>query len=203
VETDVLKLWVAQDTRLQHELGFFEEHFSRPRAASILFTPQPGKSLLTVEAFDEVRATAAFAIPATHAFAPAWSLKSAYSPPLVVFAGVQIRAVHEWVQTVQYDGFTLQNLCYKVVGEAEEADTPCFAYSPMDCFQEGRVLVPGGMNNTRYFDTYSARQSYAAEDWTFSTNLTQSYLEESCRQWYNLRVPSHMLVGGLTVGKRG
>ena len=75
VETDVLKLWVAQDTRLQHELGFYEEHFSRPRAASILFTPQPGKSLLTVEAFDEVRTTAAFAIPATHA--PAWSLKNA------------------------------------------------------------------------------------------------------------------------------
>ena len=47
VETDVLKLWVAQDTRLQHELGFYEEHFSRPRAARILFTPQPGKSLLT------------------------------------------------------------------------------------------------------------------------------------------------------------
>ena len=64
----MLKLWVAQDTRLQHELGFYEEHFSRPRAASILFTPQPGKSLLTVEAFDEVRATAALAIPATHAF---------------------------------------------------------------------------------------------------------------------------------------
>jgi hypothetical protein len=116
---------------------------------------------------------------------------------------VQIRAIHEWVQTVQYDGVTLQNLCYKVVGEPEEADTPCFAYSPMDCFQEGRVQVAGGTNNTRYFDIYSARQSYAAEDWTFSANLTQSYLEESCRQWYNLRVPSHMLFGGITGGERG
>lgn len=50
----MLKLWVAQDTRLVNELEFYEENFSRPRGASVLFTPQPGKSLLSREAFDEV-----------------------------------------------------------------------------------------------------------------------------------------------------
>jgi hypothetical protein len=34
--------------------------------------------------------------------------------PATLCSPLQIHAIHEWVQTVQYDGLKLQNLCYKV-----------------------------------------------------------------------------------------
>jgi hypothetical protein len=42
----------------------------------------------------------------------------------------------------------------QIVGEPQETETPCFLYSPMDCFREGQVFVPGLENNTQYFDAY-------------------------------------------------
>ena len=55
VETDVLKLWVDDSTSLIDNLEFYEDNYATSRTDSFLLTAKPGKSLLTRQAFDELR----------------------------------------------------------------------------------------------------------------------------------------------------
>ena len=55
---------------------------------------------------------------------------------------------------------------------------PCFQFSPLDCFKEGDLSVPGLTNNTRYTDSYGfTRISYHDPDFDFATNFTDKYLQ--------------------------
>eukprot|EP00854_Cymbomonas_tetramitiformis_P015220 gene15220-18003_t len=108
--------------------------------------------------------------------------------------------LQEWLNDVQYtddDGtYAFNNFCYKPVDRLPQYS--CFSYSPLDCFQEGRVQVIGGENNTVCWTPYEGRQSFRSDDFDFATHLTKEYLLNSCMFWFNLEIPYEQLFGDVT-----
>lgn len=101
-------------------------------------------------------------------------------------AFVEVRDFHRWLyasEETRVDangvGVGLLDVCHKYVDV--EPHAPCFQMTPLDCFRDGAVSVPGGEKNGDFYGAYSTRPSVDAYD--FSKGF------DSCKQWFNLDVP--------------
>ena len=99
----------------------------------------------------------------------------------------ELEDLQNWVMGFEYtasDGTTvsLANACKRAIHE--EPQQPCFQYSVLDCFREGRAFVPGHENNTVYYQPYGNRASF--RDFDFESDMTREYLEDQCKQWVNV-----------------
>ena len=160
-ETDVMKLWVHTGTRVVDEMAFANENFNKTRVSSFVVAPRRGRR----------------------------HPRSVLSPEVLR----DVEALHGWVRDFEYTferhdpglpplTVRLENFCRR--GLHEDPSQPCFFYSVLDCFQEGRQLVHGLANNTVYYDTYGPRQSF--EDPAFRDGVTLEYLQTQCMQWLNV-----------------
>ena len=160
-ETDVMKLWVHTGTRVVDEMAFANENFNKTRVSSFVVAPRRGRR----------------------------HPRSVLSPEVLR----DVEALHGWVRDFEYTferhdpglpplTVKLENFCRR--GLHEDPSQPCFFYSVLDCFREGRQLVHGLANNTVYYDTYGPRQSF--EDPAFRDGVTLEYLETQCMQWLNV-----------------
>ncbi|XRB04551.1 Niemann-Pick C1 protein [Pycnococcus provasolii] len=169
-ETDVFELWVDDTSRLKSELDFYDDNFGGSRTQSLIVTPKTKDvNLLTPEALDEVK------------------------------------EITRWFRDLQYkanvngkeETITHADICSKAV-ETTNAD-PCFVFSPLDCFMEGRYAVVGEENNHVPWQGYDGRASAQCINHpnpALRTNLTYEYLRDRCRYFFNIKYPYHIVFGG-------
>ena len=147
-------------------MDYYEDAYGNTRAQSIIFTAKEGKSLLSREAFEELESLEKYMI------------------------SVEYDHVGEGYQgPIKYE-----DVCYKVVASSDTA--PCFHWTPLDCFKQGKQSIPGGSNNTKFLATYYSRASIT--DFDFTNGFTNDFIKNSCREWYNLQTPQKMILGGVT-----
>eukprot|EP00803_Ostreobium_quekettii_P009440 evm.model.scf_60.23 EVM.evm.TU.scf_60.23 scf_60:170676-175982(-) len=177
MELDPLELRISERGRIRSEKAFFEDSFEdkSPDTGAFVIEPrEPGANLL--------------------------------APDRVAAVLDEVRDLQEWIRTFEYEhrdgrSVTLESICYRPVGLSDTE--PCFQYSILDCFAEGRVFAPGGENNTEFADLYSARPSY--RDFDFGEDFTEEYVRRRCVQWFNLGTADTMFLGspGTTSNSRG
>lgn len=96
----------------------------------------------------------------------------------------ELRDFHEWMYRggeTRVDGVGLLDVCHKYVDV--EPHAPCFQMTPLDCFRDGAVSVPGGERNGDFYGAYANRPS--VDEYDFSKGFDWS----TCKQWFNLDVP--------------
>jgi predicted RND superfamily exporter protein len=169
IEHDVFKLWVDDSTDIHDQMDYFEDAYGFARVQSLILTAKEGKTLASKEAFAEME------------------------------------RLEKWFVSVEYDHVgakysgkvKYENLCYKVVDTADE--TPCFHLTPLDCFKQGMQSVPGVENNTKFLPSYSARPDFSDQtQFDFGTDFTKAFIDDACKEWYNLQTPLKMIFGGTT-----
>jgi hypothetical protein len=169
IEHDVFKLWVDDSTDIHDQMDYFEDAYGFARVQSLILTAKEGKTLASKEAFAEME------------------------------------RLEKWFVSVEYDHVgakysgkvKYENLCYKVVDTADE--TPCFHLTPLDCFKQGMQSVPGVENNTKFLPSYSARLDFSDQtQFDFGTDFTKAFIDDACKEWYNLQTPLKMIFGGTT-----
>jgi predicted RND superfamily exporter protein len=174
IEHDVFKLWVDDSTDIHDQMDYFEDAYGFARVQSLILTAKEGKTLASKEAFAEME------------------------------------RLEKWFVSVEYDHVgakysgkvKYENLCYKVVDTADE--TPCFHLTPLDCFKQGMQSVPGVENNTKFLPSYSARPDFSDQtQFDFGTDFTKAFIDDACKEWYNLQTPLKMIFGGTTTTHEG
>jgi hypothetical protein len=59
--------------------------------------------------------------------------------------------------------------------------------------------VPGVENNTKFLPSYSARPDFSDQtQFDFGTDFTKAFIDDACKEWYNLQTPLKMIFGGTT-----
>ena len=155
-------------------MDHYDDAYGFARVQSIILTAKENKTLASKEAFEEMEAL------------EKW------------FVSVEYDYVGE-----QYSGkVKYENLCYKVVDTTDE--TPCFHLTPLDCFEQGMQSVPGLTNNTKYTPSYTSRADFSDESqFDFGTDFTEAFIDDSCKEWYNVQTPLKMIFGGTTDNDEG
>ncbi len=155
-------------------MDHYDDAYGFARVQSIILTAKENKTLASKEAFEEMEAL------------EKW------------FVSVEYDHVGE-----QYSGkVKYENLCYKVVDTTDE--TPCFHLTPLDCFEQGMQSLPGLTNNTKYTPSYTSRADFSDESqFDFGTDFTKAFIDDSCKEWYNLQTPLKMIFGGTTYNGEG
>ena len=160
---------VDDSTDIHDQMDYFEDAYGFARVQSLILTAKEGKTLASKEAFAEME------------------------------------RLEKWFVSVEYDHVgakysgkvKYENLCYKVVDTADE--TPCFHLTPLDCFKQGMQSVPGVENNTKFLPSYSARPDFSDQtQFDFGTDFTEAFIDDACKEWYNLQTPLKMIFGGTT-----
>jgi predicted RND superfamily exporter protein len=155
-------------------MDYYEDAYGFARVQSLILTAKEGKTLASKEAFAEME------------------------------------ELEKWFVSVEYDHVGAQysgkvkyeNLCYKVVDTADE--TPCFHLTPLDCFKQGMQSVPGIENNTKFTPSYTSRPDFTdASSFNFGTDFTKKFIDDKCKEWYNLQTPLKMIFGGTTYEGEG
>ncbi|GMH38537.1 hypothetical protein BSKO_06421 [Bryopsis sp. KO-2023] len=169
VENDVVDLWISQRGRIHKEKKFYEENFE-------VKTPQ----------------VSAFIIQGKN------GVENLLQPKVLeeVYDLQQWIRVYKYQHGVDYPEISLENMCYKTLNR--EAQEPCFQYTPLDCFMEGRVFNVGGEKNSKYNAIYDVRPSYKAFD--FDEDFTEEYVRDHCVQWTNVGAADTMLMGDFDHG---
>ena len=165
---------VDDSTDIHDQMDYFEDAYGFARVQSLILTAKEGKTLASKEAFAEME------------------------------------RLEKWFVSVEYDHVgakysgkvKYENLCYKVVDTADE--TPCFHLTPLDCFKQGMQSVPGVENNTKFLPSYSARPDFSDQtQFDFGTDFTEAFIDDACKEWYNLQTPLKMIFGGTTTTHEG
>ncbi|CEG02179.1 P-loop containing nucleoside triphosphate hydrolase [Ostreococcus tauri] len=107
------------------------------------------------------------------------------------------RWMYRDVTTTTADGerVGLFELCYKYVDS--EPHAPCFQITPLDCFADGVVSVPGGAEkNADFAAAYAPRPLLDSFD--FARGDFNASFVEGCKQWFNLVMPPKLLFSGLS-----
>ena len=160
---------VDDSTDIHDQMDYFEDAYGFARVQSLILTAKEGKTLASKEAFAEME------------------------------------RLEKWFVSVEYDHVgakysgkvKYENLCYKVVDTTDE--TPCFHLTPLDCFKQGMQSVPGVENNTKFLPSYSARPDFSDQtQFDFGTDFTEAFIDDACKEWYNLQTPLKMIFGGTT-----
>ena len=160
---------VDDSTDIHDQMDYFEDAYGFARVQSLILTAKEGKTLASKEAFAEME------------------------------------RLEKWFVSVEYDHVgakysgkvKYENLCYKVVDTTDE--TPCFHLTPLDCFKQGMQSVPGVENNTKFLPSYSARPDFSDQtQFDFGTDFTKAFIDDACKEWYNLQTPLKMIFGGTT-----
>ena len=150
-------------------MDYFEDAYGFARVQSLILTAKEGKTLASKEAFAEMERL------------EKWFVSVEYDHDGAKYSG-----------KVKYE-----NLCYKVVDTEDE--TPCFHLTPLDCFKQGMQSVPGVENNTKFLPSYSARPDFSDQtQFDFGTDFTKAFIDDACKEWYNLQTPLKMIFGGTT-----
>ena len=160
---------VDDSTDIHDQMDYFEDAYGFARVQSLILTAKEGKTLASKEAFAEMERL------------EKWFVSVEYDHDGAKYSG-----------KVKYE-----NLCYKVVDTADE--TPCFHLTPLDCFKQGMQSVPGVENNTKFLPSYSARPDFSDQtQFDFGTDFTKAFIDDACKEWYNLQTPLKMIFGGTT-----
>lgn len=166
-EYDVVDLWVSQRGRIPSERRFYDNRFDSksPQIGAFIIQGKPGfENVLQEEVLEEV-----------------------------VDLQQWIRGFEYWPDGDQSErAVTLENICFKALDR--EAHEPCFQYSVLDCFKEGKVFNVGGHRNSKYNAIYSPRRSF--KDFDMHEEFTVEYIQQHCMQWTNVGTVQSMVIGG-------
>jgi hypothetical protein len=187
LELDVNRLWVDEWSNLPKQYAFFRSNFELFGVNSFIIT--------TRSVDGDVIPVVPDGANISQAAAAAKTSPALLSPEVLA----EVEDLQRWMlefstlDPVTRAPLTLDSLCYKTLDDKPEQ--PCLQLSILDCFGEGRAFVHGGGNNSVYYGTYGSRRSY--RDFDFSRELTEDYLRDQCKFWYNLQSPWRMFIGGV------
>lgn len=91
-----------------------------------------------------------------------------------------------------YGNLTYQEICAQLPIKGQ-SNYPCLMVSPLNCFQEGRVIVPGEEKNSAIWSKFDTRASF--ETFDFDAHLTRKYLQDKCLYWYPITVADKLFLG--------